>query len=321
MTPAERALRDRVARRARLLEPRLVQRQLRAFDLIRSLLTGREFLEAIARGSVDLLLSDILSGSAFDRPFEPFRVLLDQAVIQAGESFTDTLPKAYQAGTFDMLNPRVVDAARALDTRVVSALQDEIRETFTQHVVRGVEEGRGPRVIARGVREVVGLAPNQEAAVANFERMLRAGDREALTRELRDKRFDRTLQRALGARGDGLSEEQIQRMTAAYRRRMIAWNAETHARSAALDAQRLGQRMSWQDAIDKGLIDVRRVRRTWVDSDDSRVRPEHRAMDGETIRFGDTYSNGQTVPGDTDYNCRCVERYWIARGDAVDLAA
>lgn len=320
MTPAERAVRDRIIRRARLLEPRLARRQLMAYDIIRALFTEGELLEYIARGSVDLFILDVLSDAELDPAFMRLRALIDQAVVQAGETFLGSLPRIVQPAAFDMLNPRVADAARSLDTRVVQGLKESVRETVLQHTARGLEAGKAPRTIARGVRESLGLSPWHENAVENFERMLRDGDREALTRELRDRRFDGTLRRALGKRGTGLSEEQIQKMTAAYRRRMIAYSAETTARSAALDAQRLGQRMSWLDAIDQGIADARRIRRTWVDSDDSRVRPEHEDMDGETIGFWDTYSNGQSIPGDSDFNCRCVERYWYETG-ALEIAA
>ena len=56
----------------------------------------------------------------------------------------------------------------------------------------------------------------------------------------------------------------------------------------------------------------------WISADDDRVRTyekgdkaDHRILNGEIIRLGDTYSNGLRYPGDTDgplvewINCRC----------------
>jgi hypothetical protein len=102
-------------------------------------------------------------------------------------------------------------------------------------------------------------------------------------------------------------------MTTAYRKRMEAFNAETQARTAALDAQRLGQRLSWQDAIDRGIVKTDELYRTWVSVGDDRVRPEHVEMDGEEQPYEQPYSNGETVPGESTYNCRCIEKYTVGK--------
>lgn len=44
---------------------------------------------------------------------------------------------------------------------------------------------------------------------------------------------------------------------------------------------------------------------------DSRVRPEHRAIDGETVPINEPYSNGEMVSGDQSVQCRCVDIYQI----------
>jgi len=42
---------------------------------------------------------------------------------------------------------------------------------------------------------------------------------------------------------------------------------------------------------------------------DSRERDSHIAMEGDTVPWDQLYSNGQMIPGDTEYNCRCVSIY------------
>lgn len=319
MTPAERLLHRRILRRAARLEPDAARRLLAAYRIIRQGLSPDELVRAIQSGSVDRLISELLSDDQMRPAFSPLRALIDRAVLDAGGIWMAELPKRLQEGAFNILNPRVIEAAKELETRSVNRLEQGVRDTVLQRAVARLEEGRPPLVIAREIREVLGLAPNQEAAVRNFERMLREGDREALTRELRDHRFDATLKKALGARGQGLSEDQIRKMVDAYRRRMIAFNAETHARTIALDSQRIGQRLSWEDAIGRGLVDPLRIRRRRVAVDDSRTRPEHREIDGEEVGFYDRYSNGEMVPGDSSFNCRCVERIFVVQ--SVSLAA
>ena len=62
----------------------------------------------------------------------------------------------------------------------------------------------------------------------------------------------------------------------------------------------------------------------WISADDDRVRTyekgdnaDHRILNGEIIRLGDTYSNGLRYPGDTDgplvewINCRCSNAPYV----------
>jgi hypothetical protein len=70
--------------------------------------------------------------------------------------------------------------------------------------------------------------------------------------------------------GGALTETQIEKMTAAYRRKMVAFNTETIARTATLDALKLGQRLSWEAAIENGYVAEERVFKTWVGVMDSR---------------------------------------------------
>jgi len=319
MTPAEQALRDRIRRRSALISPEIARRQLAAYDLIAALLSEGELARAVSTGTLDVVLLRLLSDDELDPILADIKTLLDNLTIAAGAKAVGDLPKAFRSASFDVLNPRVLDAARRLDTRVIEGLKTEIRETIRQRAMAGLELGENPRATARAMREVLGLAPNQEEAIRNFERMLRAGDREALSRALRDKRFDATLAKALGKGGTGLTDAQVRTMTDAYRRRMIAFNAETHARSAALDINRLAQRLSWEDAIEAGVVDRTRLMRKWITVGDSRVRDEHREMEGKEAAFDEPYSNGEMIPGDSTFNCRCVERYFLS--PAVRLVA
>jgi hypothetical protein len=75
-----------------------------------------------------------------------------------------------------------------------------------------------------------------------------------------------------------------------------------------MDAMRAGQRASWEDAIANGTVDRTRLRRVWVSTGDDRVRPEHRKLNGTEVPFDWPYPNGELIPGESTYNCRCIER-------------
>jgi hypothetical protein len=49
-------------------------------------------------------------------------------------------------------------------------------------------------------------------------------------------------------------------------------NAETNARTATVDSLKLGQQLTWQDAADKGIVDLALLDKTWVTVGDDRVR-------------------------------------------------
>jgi hypothetical protein len=88
---------------------------------------------------------------------------------------------------------------------------------------------------------------------------------------------------------------------------MTAFNAETNARTAALDAQRSAQRLVWEEAIESGAVARGDVTKTWRGVKDERERPEHLAMEGETVQFDQPFSNGEMIPGESTYNCRCIQ--------------
>lgn len=312
MSPAERALAARIQYRAGRMQRELANRLLSAYELIRDSLTQTELSRAIQDGTFEALLDELLRDGAPGDPFRALRLRVDQAVQEAGRLASFDLPSNVRAAVFDTLSDDVVRAARTLDTRVIRGLKEEVRETVRQHVLRGMQEGVNPRTIARGARQLLDLAPNQEAAVANYRRLVETGDAQALTRALRDKRFDSTLRKAF-ASGQPLPAEKVERMVEAYHRGMVAFNAETHARTLSLDAQRAGQRVSWQDAISRGVVNEADLVRTWVTVGDDRVRPSHRQMNGETVAFGQRFSNGQMEPGETEYNCRCIVRVTLKR--------
>lgn len=447
MNAAERLFAQRLERRAAGLQPELQKALLDGWTRLRALLAPAEIEAFVTSGAVDRLFAEVLTRPAIEAAFAPLRRRLRDGVEAAGRMIARDLPAGVRGETFDVLSADVVRGVRTLDSRVLSSLEDQTRETVRAFVENGIRDGVNPRTVARDLKRVVGLAPNQAAAVENFRRMLENGDREALTRELRDRRFDSTLKKAFGkgtpkgltayhgtdvefsafdpskigtttdqgflgrgfyfstdpavgrsskhtltvkldikkplrvdlpdfrtdkrqvirdalglprtaspeevtaalrGRGHdsvildyskagykqqeimvpdadriaiqrgpaGLTPEQVDRMVGSYRKRMESFNAETQARTAALDAQRLGQDLTWRAAVDRGDVDGGSLFKRWSSSLDDRVRPEHRALHGEVVRYDEAFTNGEYVPGESTYNCRCMAIYFQARDPA-----
>jgi hypothetical protein len=317
MTPLEALAWRRVQRRAALLAPDLRAALFRAWDAIRASLTEPEIARLIASGRLDVALSQALDEASLDRAFAGLRGAATGGVARASLAVNKELPRVAQVPgiAFDVLNPKVTDAIRALNTRAVQTLKDDVWEVVRQAVDRGLTAGVGPREVARQLRDVIGLAPNQEQYVANLRRELETGEyADAARRKMLDQRFNL-------ARLDALSAEakaaRINTIVDAYRKRAIALNAETVTRTLSLDAQRLGQRLSWQDAIERGVIDPTLLMRRYSGVMDSRERPEHVALQGEVVAWDAPYSSGQMYAGEGDWNCRCLDIFFVASAARV----
>lgn len=308
MTPFERLFWQRLQRRVATMEPAIARAIVRAFESLRSSLSDEQFARLLINGA--LSPDDILRSEAMDRAFAQVRRAILTQTVDGVQYHAKDIPGVGAKGAeqlgiaFGTLNPRVITAVQTIDTKVIQSLQDDIRATLRQVVQRGLETGVNPRVMARDLRASIGLGPTQEQQVANFRRALEQRDAaKALGYMKRDKRFDRRI-----ARGD-YGPDEIEKWTDVYRKRRIALNAETLARTAALDAQKQAQRLAWESAIDRGIVDRGSLVKRWVGTLDDRERPEHVALEGETVGFDELWSNDQMVPGDDEFNCRCVARY------------
>jgi hypothetical protein len=292
VTPQDLAYWSRARRRAAGLQPEIASALLRAFAIIRDSLSDAELARLVESGQLDALLNAALSDVVLDTAFIPVRQRIRNTTQLSFRAAIPDLPRGGRingtiAISFDYLSPKVIEAVRGLDTKVIQSLKDDIREAFRNRIHDGLSLGQGPRTIARSLRDIVGMSPTQAKNADAYEAKLVAEGK--------------------------LSADQIEKQVAAYRKRAIAVNTETNARTAAIDAVKLGNRLAWQDAIDRGIVDGNRLQKTWIGVMDDRERPTHVAMQGDTVPFDSPFSNGQMIPGDTEYNCRCIARYTLAR--------
>jgi Phage Mu protein F like protein len=315
VTEAERRAFAELERRAARLEPELRAAILTAFTKLANRVPLSELERLIRAGDVAAVVELMLSDSTIARAFYGAYKVARQGIVSSGTATIRALPSDMKAGViFDVLDPRVLTAVRTIQTGSLGFLQGEMRTALRQTVERGLLAGRNPRDIARTLPRVMGLTPYQNGVIANFQDALANGQyTKALTYELRDKRFDPILKR-LRREKLQLSDAQIERMADSYRRRYKAYNAEVHARTAALESQRIGRQLAWQETESSGVLKGGVVLKTWRATLDSRTRPEHAAMNGDTVLLNQPYSNGDNWPGESNpWNCRCVETYRVRR--------
>lgn len=87
------------------------------------------------------------------------------------------------------------------------------------------------------------------------------------------------------------------------------WEAKRIARTEIHNAHNMGMMQTYEE------MDVEYIQ--WNAAHDTRVRDSHAELSGEITKFGSTYSNGLSYPGDTSgpieewINCRCVNSPFV----------
>jgi hypothetical protein len=231
---------------------------------------------------------------------------------------------------------RAVNAMRQNGLRLVSNFTDQQRRATNQALLDGIQRGANPREMARLFRDSVGLTPTQERWVRNYENALKTLDGDALRRELRDRRFDPSVRRAI-SEGKPLSQAQIDRLVNRYRERALKLRAETIARTEALRSVHEGTREMYRQALDTGTLQRDQLVREWQTAGDERVRDfgngaqtSHRSMHGQQRLIDEPFTSGvgnQTLDpgafgvGYEDINCRCVVTTRILTLDEIPTSA
>ena len=229
---------------------------------------------------------------------------------------------------FSIAAPNTARYIQEYTARHVVEISQNTAKAIQQTVARNETSGINPRTTAREVKANIGLTAKQEQAVANYKSFLQNGDRQALHRELRDKRFDSSVLNAI-ENDKKLSSEQINKMTDRYRQKYIKYRSEVIARTEQITAVSVGQHQSMLQALDEGKISPR-LRRQWVFRHDGKARHWHRnvamlnpkgvAVDGKYLT---------QPPGSAEYldhprdpingsasnviQCRCGEKYYMVQ--------
>ncbi len=271
-------------------------------------------LEARLRsGNIEGIVTDIEAAA------QKFAADTHAAYVTAGQTSAEWLDGqvADKLIRFDQVNHRAVAAARNNEIRLVSNLSDEQRTTVHQVIIDGQQRGANPLEVARDIRSSIGLTASQSDAVQSYRRALESGDYgNALGRELRDGRSDRTLL-AAGRDDRALTADQVDAMTERYRANFVTHRAETIARTESLRNAHEGSAEAIRQAVERGDIEAGSLTTTWNAGPMTRyARHNHHKLDGKSVKYGETFDMGDGVrmryPGDeaggvaNNANCRCA---------------
>lgn len=269
---------------ARKMEPRLARTFRDGMERLRDRINADEVARLIEQRRIDEILR-LLDFRATQEAMEDFRATVSAAVLAGALVAAAAQPPVSGVGgeevrfVFNATNPRVARYAEQISSTRIREVSNNVRDVTRGIVRAGIVAGDNPRTTAIQVRENIGLTARQERAVANYRRALENLDSDALERELRDRRSDRSVLRAI-EQGKPLSQEQIDSLTRRYRDRYIKYRSEVIARTESIRSVNGAQHELFQSYIDEGRIREEQVRRFWHHTFDERTRPDHRLIAG-----------------------------------------
>ncbi|MFC3704479.1 head morphogenesis protein [Devosia honganensis] len=229
---------------------------------------------------------------------------------------------------------RNLPAEQAMRQHAASLVDDLVGEQLTvarSVLVDGLSRGQNPRQTALGLvgrvnrrsgfREggVLGLTPSSVQTLDKIYGGLRAGDAQAmrdyLGYQLRDKRFDGHVHRAL-EQGGSVPAEAVDRIVTAYSNRALKYRADNLALTETNIALAKAKTDAFQQQIDAGKLDAQDLTKTWQRTVSRAPRDGHLAMVGKTIPFGEMFTlpsghqctgpHDPNLPASEIVNCKCL---------------
>jgi hypothetical protein len=202
-------------------------------------------------------------------------------------------------------SPELIAAVRRWEDGAFSRVRADVRDGLREVIATELQRGIGPRQVAVSLKQGVGggLTAYDAKIVQSFRQALedgRTGD--AMRRALRDRRRKITAD---------LTPAQIDKAVDAYRRKLIAFRAETFARTAAMQAANEANAVGWYEAIRQGAVPASEVRRYWIVARDERLCEVCSPIPDQNrdgVPLGESFitPNGPTLLPPIHPNCRCT---------------
>lgn len=288
-------------------------------DTVRLLEAGRT-AEAVVTAQEAAAVSARLRGRGLPPGRKSAIDLVAETLLEGGAAGQRIMPRNIGSlvGNLDLTNPEAVRFLQQTLPERIRLIDNQSRDSIRQSILRGVQEGRPPRVIARDIRDVAGLTPTMESWVDNLREQLETGRVGGSTPP-----WDRRISAAEAQRARRLFREEqpsrrqldalVSRYAASLRNRRALNIARTETHRALIE----GQKAIWSQAVDEGLLDPAEARQVWVVTPDERLREQHAAVPGmnpEGIPLGGMFETpigpvagpGQSGDPGFDIDCRCT---------------
>lgn len=323
----------RIDKLAEKLEPQLRDAFTQAIQSIRDAATIQRIADLLDRGDVDGVIEALGLDRAVYLPLErAIQAAYDAGGIAVVASMGKTPDGARVLFAFNARNLRaesyLQNHSSNLITRIVADQRAAVRQALTEALSRGLNPRNSAldlvgRIGLSGRREggIVGLSAQQQRAVSAARAELSGGDLRAyLSRARRDRRFDRTIEKAI-REGTALPRDVIDKIVGRYSDLLLQLRGETIARTETLSALHAAQEEAFRQAIDNGTVTANQVRKAWHSAGDNRVRDTHQALNGESVQMDEAFQSPSgarllypmdaSAPPEETINCRCWVEYRI----------
>jgi len=304
-----------------------------------------ELMKALESGDVEAAFRTL---GFSDAAMRPLTAVIERAFetggIMTGRTFPRYLntPSGKTVFRFDVRNSRAEAYLRDHSSQLITRIRDDTRVAVRNVMTDGMKLGDNPRTTAldiigrvdpvtkQRVGWIVGLTPGQERWVSSARNKLVNLDENYFNLELRDKRSDSVVARAIRD-GKPLDRATVDRLITNYKNNALRYRGETIARTEAMQSLNQSEHEAIKQAVDLGAVNESAVRRHWDSAGDKRVRWSHKRMDttydkkgvgldepfkspsGALMMFPGDTSLG--APGDEVIMCRCRVRLkvdWLA---------
>jgi hypothetical protein len=237
---------------------------------------------------------------------------------------------------FDVRNRRAELWLSIHSSSLVTRIVDDQRQAVRQALAAGMARGENPRTTAldlvgrvdpsTGKRDggIIGLTAQQQGAVEAARDQLRSDDpaqlKAYLERKRRDKRFDRSVLKAIREEKP-LPAEIAGKALRQYKNRLLQLRGETIGKNEAFTSLQASKQEAYRQAVQGGAVSQQAVRKIWRHMANENPRIQHVEMDGESVGLEEVfvmpdgtrmlYPHDPEAPAKHTLGCHCQADYRI----------
>lgn len=312
-------------------EPELKTAFLAAVQDIRSRVSISALAKLLERGDVDgaLRLLNLDPADFSQLALDQARAFSEGGMATASRIPVLKSPEGFRLQIrFDVRNLAaerwIREHSSTLIQEIVSDQRDAVRAALQAGLARGLNPtttaldlvGRVSRTSNERQGGIIGLHSTQEETLERYATDLASDDpaalRALLERRLRDRRFDRSVLKAI-REGTALPADIQIKMRLQYANALLKFRADSIGRTETMAALNEAQHQAYLQGVGKGLIREQDVRRYVVTAGDDRVRPDHRLLpelnrEGRGLNEPFQTVNGPVMNPPFGIMCRCRVR-------------
>lgn len=298
----------------------------------------RRVIQALTAGDIEAAIQATHLDPA---AFGPVQDAIARAYVDAGRTTAEAMPGRDGSGArlvirFDGRNLRAENWLRQHSAGLVTDIVESQREAIRVAATAGLARGDNPTATAldivgrinrvTGQREggVIGLTAQQAEFAENARAELLSGDpaklKNYLTRGRRDRRFDRTVQKAIREEKP-LPKEKAEAAVSQYKNRLLQLRGEVLGLHETFSALAAAKHESFAQMVESGKVAADAVTKKWRHFPSENPRAQHIAIQGRVVRFDQPfilpdgtmmqYPHDPAAPVRHTAGCKCQADYRI----------